>query len=267
MSPSFLFYLPIWLVALGIFIILIIFDWLGYHYRKMHMRKHPDEVDSLGPMEGSLLGLMALLLAFSFSMAASKYENRRLIIIDEANYTRTAINISYLYPDSIRNTFLAEFREYVEARIGYNNAANDTNLIQSCLGKTRMYSTRLLKIAIQQAQNPENNFRTAQMLPALNHMADITTAREESRKAKTPPLILGMLLLLTFSAAFLVGYGSKAKKRNFVMRISFALMTTLTLYVIMEMDWPRRGLINLDEAAKNITELRDQLRENKLGTH
>src|SRR3982751_5511971 len=118
MSPL-LLNIPTWLVALGIFILMITFNWLGYRYRKMQIRKNPEDVDTLGPMEGSLLGLMGLMLAFSFSMAASKFENRRVIIIDEANNIATAMRNSSLFPDSVRNLFLGNFKQYVEARISY----------------------------------------------------------------------------------------------------------------------------------------------------
>jgi hypothetical protein len=267
MEPTFVFYIPAPVIAIGIFILIFLFNWLGYRYRKIQIRKHPEDVDSLGPMEGSLLGLMGLMLAFSFGMAASKFESRRVIIIDEANIIGTAIHMSYLYPDSTRNVLLGHFKEYVEARIGYYDAVNDPNLIKAALEKADLYSMRLLKLAIQQGQNNQNFIRTAQMIPVLNHMIDIVTTREQSRKAKVPPIILSTLMLLVFSAAFLVGYGNKAKKRNFVMVTGFALMTTLALYLILELDRPRRGIINLDEAAKNITDLRNQLTENKLATY
>jgi hypothetical protein len=263
MNSSFLFYLPIWVVAIGIFIVIITFNWLGHRYRKILMRKNPEDSDGLGPMEGSLLGLMGLMLAFSFSMGITKFENRRVIIIDEANSIGTAIRLSNLYTDSVRNLFIAEFKEYVEARIGYYDAANDTNLIRAALERGNRHSMRLLKLTIQVRQNPVNIYPTVQMIPALNRMIDIVTTREASRKSKIPPLVLGMLLLLIFSSAFLVGYGNKAKKRNLVMVIGFALMTTLTIYLIMELDRPRKGIINLDEAQKNIVDLRSHFVENK----
>ena len=119
---------------------------------------------------------------------------------------------------------------------------------------------------MQQAKNFQNNIRTGQMIPAVNRMIESVTTREASRIAKTPSLILIMLLLLIFSTTFLVGYGNKAKKINFIMVTGFALMTTLTVYVIIELDRPRKGVINLDEAEKNITELRKQVNGDKWDT-
>ena len=245
---------------------MITVNWLGYWYRKVQIRKNAEHVDPPVPLEGSLLGLMGLMLAFSFSMAASKFENRRVIIVDEANNIATAMRNSFLYPDSVRNLFLGDFKQYVEARINYYDAVNDPVLISAALEKSNHYSMRILRLAMQQAKNFQNNIRTGQMIPAVNRMIESVTTREASRIAKTPSLILIMLLLLIFSTTFLVGYGNKAKKINFIMVTGFALMTTLTVYVIIELDRPRKGVINLDEAEKNITELRKQVNGDKWDT-
>jgi fumarate reductase subunit C len=59
--------------------------------------------DTLNPIEGSLLGLLALLLAFTFSMAASRYEARRNVMLTEANDIGTVVLRCDLYPDSTRH--------------------------------------------------------------------------------------------------------------------------------------------------------------------
>jgi hypothetical protein len=61
-----------------------------------------------------------------------------------------------------------------------------------------------------------------------------------------------MLLLLTLVSSFMSGYSHKAKKRNLIMISAFALMTTFTLYTVMEMDRPQRGLISIDAAQQKI---------------
>src|SRR4051812_10007705 len=77
------------LIAIIFFIIILIVNWVGYTIHKRIVRQYPDKEVGLGTSEGSLLGLMALLLAFSFSMAASKFETRRQTIVDEANLLNT----------------------------------------------------------------------------------------------------------------------------------------------------------------------------------
>ena len=89
-------------------------------------------------------------------------------------------------------------------------------------------------------------------------MIDIVTTRETSRSATVPPVILFVLTVLMLIASFLVGYGHKGK-RNLVLVAGFALMTTIALYVIIELDRPRRGILNLDQTEYKIIELKELL--------
>ncbi len=264
MNLSLLFHVPATVIAIGVFVLILLFNWLGFRYRQIQVRKHRnDEIDSIGTIEGSMLGLLGLLLAFSFGIASSKFESRRAIIAEEANSIGTALLRCDLYPDSIRNILRKDFREYVEARVDYYNAGDDEDLIKKSLGKANIYSTKLWKVVTQEGQNPQNLVRTAQMIPALNAMIDIVSARNSGRQAKVPPIILNVLLILTLTSGFLSGYGNKAKRRNMVLIYGFALMTAMALYLVMELDRPRRGVINLDVAQKNITDLRNQFVEDK----
>jgi uncharacterized membrane protein len=97
------------------------------------------------------------------------------------------------------------------------------------------------------------------MIPAMNAVIDIVATREEARVSKIPPMILFVLLLMIVVGSFLVGYDPKEKNRTLV--ISFAFISSLTLYLIMELDHPRRGLITLDSAESTIRELRKLFKE------
>jgi hypothetical protein len=89
-------------------------------------------------------------------------------------------------------------------------------------------------------------------------MIDVVTKREASHKNVVPRLIIIVLGLLTVISSFLAGYGSKGKERNPIIVIAFALMTTLALYLIIELDRPRRGYINLNEAEQEMVNLRSK---------
>ena len=73
---EFLFQVPALLIALILFIIIFVLNWLGYRTKKRASQLYPNKELGLGTGEGALLGLMALLLAFSFGMASTKYESR-----------------------------------------------------------------------------------------------------------------------------------------------------------------------------------------------
>ena len=146
MNASFFFQMPTLILASTIFFLIILCNWLGYRYKKWQVQKHPGEVpESMGSIEGSILGVMSLLLGFTFSVAVSKFETRRHLIVEEANEIGTAILRCDMYPDSIRNPLRADFKEYVETRIGYFNAGNDEDKISGEIKNAELISARIWK--------------------------------------------------------------------------------------------------------------------------
>lgn len=85
-------------ISLGLFIGMILIYFIANQLAKLpSFSKYVD--DTINPIEGSLLGLLALLLAFTFSMSASRYEARRTVVLSEANNIGTVILRCDLYPD------------------------------------------------------------------------------------------------------------------------------------------------------------------------
>jgi hypothetical protein len=250
--------------AIPYFLILVLFNWFGFRYKKNQVKKYPDlEPAGLGATEGALLGLMALLLSFSFGMSAAKFDTRRQLIIEEANDIGTAILRCDLYPDSVRTILRADFKNYLESRITYYEVGDDPGKIQTTLKQSDSISAICWKRVSAFSHNPNSLVMTAQMVPALNAVIDIVTTREASRKNVVPRLIIIVLGLLTLISSFLAGYGSKGHERNLVLVIAFALMTTMALYLVLELDRPRQGYINLNQAEQMMVNLRSNFVGNK----
>lgn len=255
---SFLFQVPALLIAVILFVLMIAVNRAGFYLRQ----KNADvAADGLGPVEGSLLGLLALLLSFTFSMSASKSDTRRQIIVDEANRIGTAILRCDLYPDSIRRQLHGYFNDYLDARIAYYHAGIDTAKLNLSLQKTNVIADKIWKKVTALSQDKDNTLRSQQMIPALNDMIDIVTTRDADRNAHVPESILWMLFLLTLTGSFVTGYGLKNKRFNWVIVGGFALMTTMSIYLILDLDRPRRGIINMDETHHKIIELKDLVKE------
>ncbi len=249
---------PALLICAVLAILMILaFRW-GIYFKRKQLKKHGDP-DSLGPIEGSMLGLLALILAFTFGMAGDRFNTRRNIIVDEANCISTAILRTDLYPDSIRNEFISYFKGYVEARIAYYNDGFDEAGVDSMLRLAQFYSGKIWKLAASEVI-ADNSERTTEIIPALNSMIDITTTRDMARITTIPESIWILLFILTLSASFISGYGSKTGKIDRVLLVGFVLMTSMTIYIILDLDRPRRGIITLESAQEKIIELREMLK-------
>jgi hypothetical protein len=251
-----LFQVPAMLIAAIFFLIIFGLNWLGYSMRKRLTSKYPDKEIGLGAGEGSLLGLMGLVLAFSFGMAATKYEARRQTIVDEANLLNTAILRCDLYPDSIKQTVLPSYKNFLESRINYYDAGDNPAKIKAALDDGDKQFKNIWQNTIPLARDPGNRPRTDQMILALLNLKNIMTSREASRVAAVPVLVLIVLLLLVAIASFLTGFGIKPGNRSALLSLAFALMTSIVLYLIMELSRPRQGFVNLNSAEQNIVDLR-----------
>ncbi len=256
---EYFFQLPPILIAAFFCIVILVFNWVGYKFKRGVLKRNPERELNLGAAEGSLMGLMALLLAFTFNMVSTKFETRRQTIIEEANILNTAILRQDLYPDSIKRSLSPDFKNYLQSRINYFNAGEDPARIRTCLDETNKYFNSIWNKNAVLLDNQFVKSRAEQLVPVLINMKNIVRTRESGRTAVVPTLILLVLLLLIFVASFLTGLGVKPGHRNPVFSFAFAFMTAVVLFLIMELGRPRQGYINLETAELQIVQLKDML--------
>jgi hypothetical protein len=256
--------IPALYLAIPFFFLLIFVNWMGYRFKIRYIRKFPGiEHVGIGPTEGSLLGLTALLLSFTFSMSSTKYELRRQHIIAEANDIGTTILRCDMYPDSVRNLLRSDLKNYLETRITYYAVGDVEDLIENSLIQSDSISKIIWNRVAMLSHDLNNRVASEQMVPSLNSMIDMVTTREAGRNAVVPRLILLILCLMILVSAFLSGYGSKNLERNRVLVFAFAFITTIALYVVVDLDRPRQGFVNLSKAQQMIINLRSNFTENK----
>jgi hypothetical protein len=99
------------------------------------------------------------------------------------------------------------------------------------------------------------------VLPALNAMIDITTTRTMATQMRLPAIIFAMLILLALAGALLAGAGMGAgKDRSWIHMVGFAGAMTLAVYVILDIEYPRLGLIRVDAVDQVLVELRGSMK-------
>ena len=244
------------LLAVIIFILIIVCYLFGHDMRRRVIKKYPDRSTiELGAINGTLLGLLGLLLAFTFSMASSRFDNRRQVIIEEANDIGTVILRTDVYPDSVRQLLRANLKEYVEARIAFYHVGMDEKKIIECTLKTDSINSKIWLTVANYAKTNNSLTIASQMIPALNAMIDITTTRRAAGEATIPDSIMFFLFLLCLVSGFLLGYDNK-NKIDWVVVMGLAIMLSTTVFNIIDLDRPRSGLINVDKPNEKIVELR-----------
>ncbi|MDR3679208.1 MAG: hypothetical protein P4L41_04510 [Flavipsychrobacter sp.] len=250
--------IPSYLIAIILLAGIVLFYLLGLAIGSYQKRNNPDaKAEGVGPLESSLLGLLALLLSFTFSMSASRYDVRRSLIVTEANNISTAIVRADLYPDTIRTAFRKDLKQYVDTRIAYYEVGNDDEKIKKERLKAEVILSRLWQRATRLSVASPAVVRDNQMIPALNSMGDMVTSRDAARVATVPDSIITLLVILTLLGSFIIGYCKKEKKNDWVMFSIYTIMMVVTIYTIIDLDRPRTGFITTDKTHMKMLELRE----------
>jgi hypothetical protein len=250
------------ILALISFVLIIGCYAIGLYRREVLLKKYPEQVGKdTTTMTGALLALLGLMLAFSFSMANSRFDTRRQVIIEEANDIGTVILRTEMYPDSVRALLSAGMKEYVEARIIVFEQSHTEAELQANQARLDSIGRSVWQITAAYAKVDPTTVRTSELIPALNDMIDIVTTRRAAFVATIPDSIIYFLLLLCLISTFLLAHDQK-NNPDWVIVIGFALMLSATIFTIIDLDRPQSGLINMDAPHQKIIELRNMFEGN-----
>jgi hypothetical protein len=211
-----------------------------------------------GSAAAAVFGLLGLLIAFTFSGAASRFEARRHLITEEANAIGTAYLRLDVLPREAQPELRSLFRRYVELRAGTYRQSTRSETRNARLAEAAALQSQIWLRAVAACQRPDAPAQaTMLLLPALNEMIDITTTRATATE-NHPPLVIFLLLgVLSLIGALLVGYDlAPNKERSWLHPALFAFMMSLAVYVIIDLEYPRQGLIRVDQADHVLLELR-----------
>jgi hypothetical protein len=213
--------------------------------------------NGLGAVEGAIFSLMGLLLAFTFSGAASRFEDRRDLINQETNDIGTAWLRIDLLPADVQPALRENFRRYLDARIASFRLLPDFTAAAAENAKALSLQTTIWDQARAACQSQAQPSTTTLVLTSLNAMIDITTTRATAQQKHPPYIIFALLVGLSLGCSLLVGYGmAGSKTRSRLHSLAFAIVITVTLYVIVDLEFPRGGLIRIDGADQSLVDLR-----------
>ena len=215
----------------------------------------------VGAVEGAVFGLLGLLIAFTFSGAASRFDTRRQLIVEETNDIGTAYLRLDLLPVDQQPALREKFRQYVDTRLAAYAKLPDIAAAKEELAKGNRLQGEIWRQAVS-ASRTQGASPAAPMLllPALNAMIDITTTRTMAAQMHPPAIIIAMLFGLALAGALLAGYAmAAAKSRSWLHMIAFALVTAFVIYVILDMEYPRVGLIRVDAFDQALVEFRQSM--------
>jgi hypothetical protein len=216
----------------------------------------------VGAVEAAVFALLGLLVAFTFSGAASRFDARRHLIVEETNQIGTAWQRLDLLPENGQQRLRDLFRRYVDSRLEAYRKLPDIAASERELVRTVQLQEEIWALAVALSRDSASHPTVGlQLLPALNEMFDIRSTRIMAARIHPPPIVFVMLAALTLTAAALVGYDmGGGRSRNWLHIVGFAAAISLTVYVIVDLEYPRVGLIRVDAADRMLIELRESMR-------
>ena len=208
-----------------------------------------------------MFALFGLLIAFTFTSAASRYETRRNLIVQHTNAIGTAWLRLDLLPAEVQQPLRQDFRLYVDGIIKIYGRMEETfEAVAQTMTHLLKVQDEIWKLAETVVSKDSRPQVATLVLPALNEMIDLGASRYAAARFHVSLVVIGFLIFLSMLASLLVGYGmASAQHRNWLHMILFALLISLTLYIIIDFEYPRYGIIRLDDADKLYIELRQAM--------
>jgi hypothetical protein len=251
--------LPLTGLTLFVLITMLLAAFVGHavHRWVRHRAKADEKEDhnQEGYLVGSMLGFLALLMAFSFSMALDRYEERRHLVIQEANAIGTAYLRTQLLDEPHRARLSGLLVAYTDNRIALgtgNYAGLDRQLAINDGLLTDIWA------AVTAARESANahGISTA-VLITFNEVIDLDTERKVARQVRVPAPVLMLLYWFLIMTAAVVGYVLDERRARLG---AFVLFVLLSMYVSIIADLNRPASGNIKESQEPMLMLRQSLK-------
>jgi hypothetical protein len=240
-------FLPLWaLFAATVAIVLMAMEG-GYRlgtYRRR--RTEPEKEAPVGAMVGALLGLLAFMLTFTFGLAASRFDARRIVLLDEANAIRTAYLRAELLADPHRSKVRDLLRDYVDARL---DAVRSGNVVQGIAKSTRLQGPLWAEAVAAAEKDPRSTTRL--FIQSLNEAIELHEKRNLFGLRSRVPGPIWMTLCFQVVLAFAtMGYhaGLSGSRRSLAV-LALALAFSGVILLIADLDRPHEGVARVSQQA------------------
>lgn len=240
--------LPLWGILLITFIAILLSFKCGELLGKRH-RSQGKKEDSgpIGSIVGATLGLLAFLLAFTFGIASARFDERRTLVINEANAIGTTYLRAGYLPLASEREIRALLKKYLAVRL---EALTPEHIVQG-VKESLDLQHQLWQQAVEVAHQNFDSDLVALFVQSLNEVFDLHRKRVNAGiYLRIPFVIWVMLYVVTFLSMGTLGYQCGLVHTHYI-GVSILLMLTFScvLLLIIDLDHPQEGFINVSQQA------------------
>ena len=223
---------------------------VGYRIGRNYQRKSDEDVKvQTNTIQAGTLGLLALILGFSFNMALQRYNSRSEAVIKEANAIGTALMRTHLLPapyDSLSHSLL---QQYINLRLTVSNTAYAMVTEREALNDETIALQRTIwDQTVKAARIDPNPVTTGYFITSFNNVIDTYSERNALLALHMPEVILYLLFVVFIVSGALIGFASGlGHKRTFLPSALLCFLICLVVFIIIDLDRPRRGIIKVDQ--------------------
>lgn len=261
MSGELLYGVSLWLIASVMLLMLVLVTEAGFRAGgKVRSRLEETARSQVGVISGSLLGLLALLLGFTFGMAQNRHALRQGLVVEEANDIGTTYLRSRMLPEPNQTEIANLLRQYVESRLDFFRAGVDGERLKEAQNRATQLQNQLWSNVTSVVAKDDRMTTTGLFIQSLNNVIDTQEKRLAATENHVPESVLLLLFIVALVAALSVGYGSGlGAQRNLFSTTMLSLLIMLVITVIIDLDRPSRGLIRVSQ--NSMIRLQESLRE------
>jgi hypothetical protein len=241
---------PVLVVGVTLVISMLGGELAGRYAAELEPRADERYRSQIGAVQGAVLGLVGLLLAFSFSISMARFETRRELVLAEAD----AIGTTWLRTDALPEPARAEakglLREYVDARLAYYAAGEDRGAIEAQIRVGEALQRRIWTIVEGEAVAAPQSLPLSLLVESLNEVIGLHAGRVIAHDARVPDAIILLQLALAIISVATIAFGFglfRGPHRAGTLLLSLLMASILLL--ILDLDQPRRGWIQVSQEA------------------
>jgi hypothetical protein len=238
--------LPLWALFIVLLLANLLLDECGFRVGRLRAHRTQKESDStVSAIVASELGLLAFMLAFTYGIVASRFDLRRMTLLNEANAIGTTYLRAAMLPPGQGEPIRDLLREYVDLRI----QAAQGRAIDQVLHRSEEIQEQLWTKAIAAAEYDTHALPTELFIQSLNEVIDLHAARVLASLRNRLPLPVWIVLFgVGFLSFFTMGYqAGLTKASRSPATIVIAVTFVAVIWLVADLDRPREGFLHVSQ--------------------
>jgi hypothetical protein len=250
MHMSSLYEIPSSVIVVCLFGVLMLMADIGFRFGRRTRAKLTDyDGANLRTLQSSLLWLMGLLLAFAFSMAAARHKANQEMVVREANLLHAILMDARMLPAPQRGQLRQLLKQYADARLEFFFAGRDLPHVYAAVDRTAQLHSEMVDLIQAEALRVPPPPGAQATLGRLNEEWGLLSERTGVFENRVPDEVFFLLFVACCLGMALIGFGfGMAQRREKVGGVLFGLLLCSTIYIVLDLDRPRRGLIDVSQA-------------------